>query len=188
MSVSIMWISLMEQLRRRGSTQASTQTRKAIISRFRESKGFNVLVLSPDVAGIGLTLVEANHVIHYGRWWNPARESQATDRVYCIGQERDVHIYYPIAIDPEKAFETFDEKLHKLIFRRRDMAAEFLAPMLTEDALGQELLKDILETATTHLVSPTVPHFPGMMSVASPGINLRHLLRSSKKGRDHEPF
>jgi SNF2 family DNA or RNA helicase len=130
--------------RRHGSTQISTQTRRAIISRFRERAGFDVLVLSPDVAGIGLTLVEANHVIHYGRWWNPARESQATDRVYRIGQERDVHIYYPMAVDPEKVFETFDEKLHKLICRRRDMAAEFLAPTLTEDDLGQELLQDML--------------------------------------------
>jgi hypothetical protein len=143
--------------RRRGGTQTSTQTRNAIISRFRERAGFDALILSPDVAGIGLTLVEANHVIHYGRWWNPARESQATDRVYRIGQERDVHIYYPIAVDPEKAFETFDEKLHKLICNRRDIAAEFLAPMLTEDDLGQELLKDILEAADD---SPGSGHSP----------------------------
>ena len=95
---------------RRGNTHSGNQTRRAMVQRFREHPGFNVIVLSPDVAGIGLTLVEANHVIHYGRWWNPARESQATDRVYRIGQMRDVHVYYPIATDPEGAFETFDEK------------------------------------------------------------------------------
>lgn len=44
---------------RRGDTRSGNHTRKAIVNRFRESRGFNVLVLSPDVAGIGLTLVEA---------------------------------------------------------------------------------------------------------------------------------
>lgn len=136
---------------RRGDTKGGSRTRKNLISRFRESPGFNLLVLSPDVAGIGLTLVEANHVIHYGRWWNPAREEQATDRVYRIGQKRDVHVYYPIAKDPEGAFETFDEKLHRLIHCRQELAAEFLAPMPGEDDLGQELLSDILGTSNAPL-------------------------------------
>jgi len=100
-------------------------------------------VLSPDVAGIGLTLVEANHVIHYGRWWNPAKEAQATDRVYRIGQTRDVHVYYPIATDPDRAFETFDEKLQALIQRRWQLAQDFLAPMPGEEALQHELFADV---------------------------------------------
>ena len=128
---------------RRGDTRSGNQTRRAMVQRFRDHSGFNVIVLSPDVAGIGLTLVEANHVIHYGRWWNPAKESQATDRVYRIGQMRDVHVYYPIATDPEGAFETFDEKLDALIQRRRQLAQDFLAPMLEEDALKRELFDDL---------------------------------------------
>src|SRR6185436_292674 len=114
----------------RPANRSSAQgTRKSIVTSFRESSGFNVLILSPDVAGIGLTLVEANHVIHYGRWRNPAKEMQATDRVYRIGQTKDVHVYYPICRDPSAAFETFDEKLDALITRRRSLAQDFLAPM-----------------------------------------------------------
>ena len=128
---------------RRGDTRSGNQTRRDRGQRFREHSGFNVIVLSPDVAGIGLTLVEANHVIHYGRWWNPAREAQATDRVYRIGQMRDVHVYYPIATDPEAAFETFDEKLHALIRRRQQLAQDFLAPMSEEEALKRELFADL---------------------------------------------
>ena len=128
---------------RRGDTRSGNQTRRAMVQRFRDHSGFNVIVLSPDVAGIGLTLVEANHVIHYGRWWNPAKESQATDRVYRIGQMRDVHVYYPIATDPEGAFKTFDEKLDALIQRRRQLAQDFLAPMPEEDALKRELFDDL---------------------------------------------
>jgi hypothetical protein len=105
-----------------------------------------VIILSPDVAGIGLTLTEANHVIHYGRWWNPAKESQATDRVYRIGQTKTVHVYYPIAKDPQGVFETFDEKLDALLRRRRELAIDFLTPMPSEADLEQELLKSVLET------------------------------------------
>jgi hypothetical protein len=54
-----------------------------------------VLILSPFVAGIGLTIVEANHVVHYGRWWNPAVESQATDRAYRIGQTKKYRFTCP---------------------------------------------------------------------------------------------
>lgn len=131
---------------RHGDTGSARQTRRTIIKRFRESPGFNVIVLSPDVAGVGLTLIEANHVIHYGRWWNPAKEAQATDRVYRIGQSREVHVYYPIAKDPQGVFETFDQKLDALIRRRRELASEFLTPMPSEEDLEQELLKTVIET------------------------------------------
>jgi SNF2 family DNA or RNA helicase len=131
---------------RNGDTKSSQLTRKNIVKRFQDSYGFNVLVLSPDVAGIGLTLVEANHVIHYGRWWNPAKEAQATDRVYRIGQTKDVHVYYPISRDPESKFKTFDEKLDLLITQRKNLAEDFLAPRLTESELEQELLSDIINS------------------------------------------
>jgi hypothetical protein len=84
------------------------------IKEFESLPGFNVLILSPDVAGVGLTINAANHVIHYGRWWNPAREAQATDRVYRIGQNLDVHVYLPIERDPRGEFHTFDQCLHEL--------------------------------------------------------------------------
>jgi SNF2 family DNA or RNA helicase len=119
-------------------------TRRQMLDRFRSQPGFDVLVLSPIVAGLGLTLVEANHVIHYGRWWNPALEAQATDRIYRIGQTRPVHVYYPIAVDPLKEFTTFDEKLARIIKRRRQMAEDFLAPLPGEQEIQKELLDDVL--------------------------------------------
>jgi superfamily II DNA or RNA helicase len=133
---------------RHGDTQSAHKTRKQIIESFKQSPGFDALILSPDVAGIGLTLTEANHVFHYGRWWNPAKESQATDRVYRIGQTKPVHVYYLIAVDPLGQFKSFDEKLDALIERRRKLAEDFLAPMPPEDELGQELVREILSTET----------------------------------------
>ncbi|MGD0076231.1 MAG: SNF2-related protein [Candidatus Binataceae bacterium] len=129
----------------RHPTKRGIQTRSAAVEQFKAHPGFNAIILSPDVAGIGLTLVEANHVIHYGRWWNPAKEDQATDRAYRIGQTREVHVYYLIARDPKGEFRSLDEIMHDLIQRRRALAAEFLAPMPTEDDLKSELASELFE-------------------------------------------
>lgn len=126
-------------------TETAKDSRKAMLQRFRSEPKRNFIILSPEVAGVGITLVEANHVIHYGRWWNPAKESQATDRAYRIGQERDVNVYYLIAKDPLKRFVSFDEKLHNLIERRKKMANDFLTPMPTEKDLETELIKDVVD-------------------------------------------
>ncbi|HUY28223.1 MAG TPA: SNF2-related protein [Candidatus Binataceae bacterium] len=129
----------------RHPTKRGLQTRSATLEQFKERLGFNAIILSPDVAGIGLTLVEANHVIHYGRWWNPAKEDQATDRAYRIGQTREVHVYYLIARDPKGEFLSLDEIMHDLIQRRRALAAEFLAPMPAEEDLKLELAGELFD-------------------------------------------
>jgi SNF2 family DNA or RNA helicase len=72
----------------------SIDKRDALIHNFDNDDKKFVLILSPRSAGVGLNLVMANHVIHYGRWWNPAIENQATDRVYRIGQEKNVNIHF----------------------------------------------------------------------------------------------
>ena len=69
--------------------------RLARAEEFEQQPGFGVLILSPRAGGVGLTITGANHVIHLGRWWNPAIEDQATDRVYRIGQDKPVHVYTP---------------------------------------------------------------------------------------------
>ncbi len=124
--------------RRLGGTGAA---RRQMLLRFRNEPGFGAIILSPFVAGVGLTLVEANHVIHYGRWWNPAVEGQATDRAFRIGQTRPVHVYYPILTDPTGEIrQTFDEALDALITSRRGLATDFLAPR-SEDEEGSALLE-----------------------------------------------
>jgi len=118
-------------------------TREGIIDRFSSVQGFNLLILSPEVAGIGLTITAANHVIHYGRWWNPAKENQATDRAYRIGQTKPVFVHHLILRDKTGAMETFDEKLHRLLKAREDLADNFLAPAGDETAIQADLLGKI---------------------------------------------
>ena len=95
------------------STKADDATRKGMIREFEARAGFNILIMSPVAAGVGLTVVGANNVIHLERHWNPAKEAQASDRVYRIGQEKAVNIYLPAAHHPER--DAFDVHLHRLL-------------------------------------------------------------------------
>ena len=68
------------------------KSRQQQIDKFQDKPGFNVIIMSPIAAGYGLNITKANHVIHYTRHWNPAKENQATDRVYRIGKRNNVNI------------------------------------------------------------------------------------------------
>ncbi len=100
------------------------QTRQRIIDRFQEAEGFNVIVLSTTAIGFGVNIQAANHVVHFTRPWNPAKENQATDRAYRIGQEKEVFVQYPTIQSAD--FETFEVKLAKLIDAKKELAADML--------------------------------------------------------------
>jgi SNF2 family DNA or RNA helicase len=106
-------------------------SRLDITRQFNKQVGFGVLILSPIAAGVGLNITGANHVIHFSRHWNPAKEDQATDRAYRIGQERPVHVYLPKAVHPN--FNTFDVNIAKILDRKRRMATATLYPSNFDD-------------------------------------------------------
>lgn len=92
---------------------------QTIVEEFSAKDGFNVLIASPKAAGTGLTITAANHVIHYGRWWNPASEDQATDRVHRKGQTKDVFVYIPFLHHPGDPKKGFDAGLTSLLEKKR---------------------------------------------------------------------
>ena len=110
-----------------GDTSASfgnEQSRQKRIRTFQESLGFGAIILSPLAVGFGVNIQAANHVVHYTRTWNPAKEDQATDRAYRIGQTRDVHVYCPVVTASD--FTTFDVRLDELLTRKRSLAGDML--------------------------------------------------------------
>jgi len=114
--------------------QVSTEARQERVNAFQRDSGFDVMLLSPKAGGVGLTLTAANHVIHLSRWWNPAVEDQCSDRAYRIGQTKPVHVYYPLAILPTAAEQSFDWQLQLLMDRKRKLALNLLAaPAFTKD-------------------------------------------------------
>ncbi|MCW8198839.1 helicase SNF2 [Verminephrobacter aporrectodeae subsp. tuberculatae] len=110
-----------------GDTSADSAhagNRQRRIRKFQDQPGFGVIVLSPLAVGFGVNIQAANHVVHFTRTWNPAKEDQATDRAYRIGQTRDVHVYYPIVVAQD--FLTFDAKLDQLLDWKRGLATDML--------------------------------------------------------------
>ena len=104
-----------------------------------------MMILSPRAGGVGLTLTSANHVIHLSRWWNPAVEDQCTDRVYRIGQRRDVHVYLPIATHPRFGDHSFDVRLDQLLERKRALSRQLLAPPEIDAGEQAQLFSAVLQ-------------------------------------------
>jgi superfamily II DNA or RNA helicase len=134
-----------------GDTKATSQTRPndtrlGLIRQFCDRPGFGVCVLSPIAAGAGLNIVAANHVIHLERHWNPAKEDQATDRAYRIGQQKEVEVHLPLLFHPNRPeLTTFDLGLDKLISRKRSLAGSLgLIPVapVSADELFLEVFGD----------------------------------------------
>ncbi|MDO7497507.1 DEAD/DEAH box helicase [Acinetobacter baumannii] len=101
-------------------------TRQNLIDKFQEKSGFNIIILSTTAVGFGVNIQRANHVIHYTRSWNPAKEDQATDRAYRIGQDKEVFVYYPTVVADN--FDTFEVKLDRLLSSKRELADDMLKP------------------------------------------------------------
>ena len=97
-------------------------SRQNLIDAFQKKPGFDVIILSTQAVGFGLNIQAANHVIHYTRPWNPAKEDQATDRAYRIGQDKAVTVYYPTVHTND--FVTFEKRLDQLLTEKRELAAK----------------------------------------------------------------
>lgn len=103
---------------------ANANNRQRRIKKFQDKRGFGVIILSPLAVGFGVNIQAANHVVHFTRTWNPAKEDQATDRAYRIGQMKDVYVYYPVVVAQD--FLTFDAKLDKLLEWKRGLSTDML--------------------------------------------------------------
>ncbi len=145
----------------KGKEEMGKLSRQQTIDRFQNKQGFNVIILSPLAAGVGLNITEANHVIHYTRHWNPAKEDQATDRVYRMGQKKEVYVYYPMAIFPEgkidddgNKIKSFDEVLDDLLNNKRRLATLTLFPTDLADVTTEELFGNLFGQKTKSELIP----------------------------------
>lgn len=119
----------------------SLYARENMLNRFKHSQGFNVIIMSPIAAGIGLTITEANHVIHFSRHWNPAKEDQATDRAYRIGQDKTVYVYF--LIGKINGIKSFDEKLDSLLLLKQSVKSAALFPSARLEIKKSEVMDDL---------------------------------------------
>src|SRR5262249_54650068 len=71
----------------------SHSQRKNEIEAFQSCSEGSVFLMTLKTGGVGLNLIKATYVFHVEPWWNPAVESQATDRTHRIGQKNPVQVY-----------------------------------------------------------------------------------------------
>ncbi len=108
--------------------------RDELIQQFQEESTMRIMVLSLKAGGTGLNLTAANHVFHVDRWWNPAVENQATDRVFRIGQQKNVHVHKMICKG------TMEESIDQLMESKLEIADKIIgdtSSQLTEMSLQQ---------------------------------------------------
>ncbi|WP_432877939.1 DEAD/DEAH box helicase [Kribbella sp. CA-245084] len=129
--------------------------REQLVADF-QSGAAQVFLLSLKAGGVGLTLTQATHVVHYDRWWNPAVEDQATDRAYRIGQDRPVQVHRLVTEN------TLEDRISTVINAKRDLADAVVGS-------GEAWLSELSDSELTELVElSTTPAKSGSASAYNP--------------------
>ncbi|HVE70559.1 MAG TPA: DEAD/DEAH box helicase [Thermoanaerobaculia bacterium] len=119
------------------SIRGGTRERGAEIARFRDDSECRVFTASLRAGGLGIDLTSASVVIHYDRWWNQAREDQATDRVHRLGQNKGVQVIKLITRN------TIEEKIDALIASKAALATDLIRP--DDPSLVKQFTRDELD-------------------------------------------
>ncbi len=119
------------------SIRGATRERGAEIGRFRDDAQCRVFTASLRAGGLGIDLTSASVVIHYDRWWNQAREDQATDRVHRLGQNKGVQVIKLITRN------TIEEKIDALIASKATLASDLIRP--DDPSLVKQFTRDELD-------------------------------------------
>lgn len=98
--------------------KTTSQRRGKLVEEFQDPSGPPFTVISVKAGGTGLNLTQANHVVHFDRWWNPAVEDQATDRAFRIGQKRNVLVHKFVCRG------TLEERIDAMIRDKKKISSE----------------------------------------------------------------
>tara|TARA_A100001015_G_scaffold242731_1_gene277405 strand:- start:1242 stop:3905 length:2664 start_codon:yes stop_codon:yes gene_type:complete len=117
----------------------SAKARMDAVDRFQTSDQPGMFLISLKAGGVGLNLTAADYVIHLDPWWNPAIESQATDRVHRMGQQNKVFVYKLITSG------TIEEKIQELQESKKQLLSEIIdIDTAAEKSLNFDEIKNLL--------------------------------------------
>ncbi len=117
------WVETLAELRRRLGRfgpleyhgRISHAHRQETVRRFRDDPHCHVLLISYGAGSVGLNLQFANYVFLFDRWWNPAVEDQAINRVHRIGTDGPVTVTRFLAVD------TIEERIEAILTQKREL-------------------------------------------------------------------
>ena len=119
-----------------GGTPARQRAER--VDAFQRGEG-DLFLISLRAGGTGLNLTAADYVIHLDPWWNPAVETQASDRAHRIGQTRPVTVYRLIAEG------TVEERILSLHGSKRHTAEQLLDGTDKTGPIDMATLRSLLE-------------------------------------------
>ncbi|MDH4143945.1 MAG: SNF2-related protein [Acidimicrobiia bacterium] len=129
----------------------SRSQRDQLVADFQAGKGAGAMVLSLKAGGTGLNLTAASHVVLYDRWWNPAVEDQARDRVWRIGQTKTVICHRLVCTG------TVDERVEEVVAGKRRIADMVLPKSSSLGDLDASQLRAALGLRTDELLTEDEP-------------------------------
>jgi SNF2 family DNA or RNA helicase len=127
-------------------------TRAARVAAFERDPTRRVLILSLRAGSLGLNLTAASRVFHFDRWWNPALEAQAEDRVHRIGQVRPVQVFAYLTAG------TIEERIDAILAEKRALFVDLV------DGVSTEALRRLDLDTLLHAVGATRDHGAGLAS------------------------
>jgi SNF2 family DNA or RNA helicase len=129
-ALNIPWVKLTGQ----------SKNRDAIIDQFTSGQ-VPLFLISLKAGGVGLNLPQADTVIHYDPWWNPAVENQATDRAHRLGQTQSVWVVKLVAQG------TIEERMLALQERKAQLAKDMYegAVQRKEPLFGEADLNELFK-------------------------------------------
>jgi hypothetical protein len=114
----------------------ATKNRQKVLEDFKRDDGPPIFLMSLKAGGVGLTVTEADYVILYDPWWNPAIERQAIDRTHRIGQTKPVTAYRLVTLG------SVEEKIQALQSRKQALADSVIA---SDAAFAKSLTREDLD-------------------------------------------
>lgn len=119
----------------------SSKNRMDIVREFNDNDQIMIFLVSLKAGGTGLNLTSADTVIHYDMWWNPAVQSQATDRVHRLGQNKSVSSYKLVTAG------TIEEKILELQNRKKGLVKKVISS--DDEVMSKLTWEEVLELLQT---------------------------------------
>ncbi|XP_025029597.1 DNA excision repair protein ERCC-6-like 2 [Python bivittatus] len=122
-----------------GNTKA--EDRVKIVKEFNSMEEVSICLVSTMAGGLGLNFVGANIVILFDPTWNPANDLQAIDRVYRIGQRRDVKVFRLISLGTVEEMmylrQVYKQQLHCVVIGSKNAKRYFKAVQGSKEHQGE---------------------------------------------------
>ena len=117
------WVGTLNQLDRRLKSfhplsyhgGVPSRKRDEVLREFKENPNRPLLLISYGAGSVGLNLQFAQYVFLFDRWWNPAVEDQAINRVHRIGAAG------PVTVTRFLALGTIEERINQILEEKREI-------------------------------------------------------------------